>query len=51
MFYTRIYSRLLRPAMAPVIPVAPADSKASMHQFHATEAAVNSWCDDVHIVA
>ena len=28
-----------------------ADSKASMRQFHATEAAVNSWCDDVHIVA
>ena len=51
MFYTRIYSRLLRPAMAPVIPVAPADSKALMRQFHATEAAVNSWCDDVHIVA
>ena len=51
LFYTRVYSRILRPAMAPIIPMAPADSPASMRRFHAAEAAVNSWCDEVHIAA
>jgi len=51
LFYTRVYSRLLRPAMAPIIPIAPADSPASMRRYLAAEAAVSSWCDEVHIVA
>ena len=51
LFYTRVYSRILRPAMAPIIPIAPADSPASMRHFHAAEAAVNSWCEEVHIAA
>ena len=51
LFYTRVYSRILRPAMAPIIPTAPADSPASMRRFHAAEAAINSWCDDAHITA
>ena len=51
LFYTRVYSRILRPAMAPVIPDAPADSPASLRRFRATEAAINSWCDNAHITA
>jgi hypothetical protein len=51
LFYTRVYSRILRPAMAPIIPMMPAHSPASMRRFRAAEAAVNSWCDEVHIAA
>ena len=51
LFYTRVYSRILRPAMAPTIPMAPADSPTSMRRFHAAEAAVSSWCDEVCIAA
>jgi len=42
------YSRLLRPGMAPAMPIAPADSAAPMRRFHAAEAAINSWCDEAH---
>jgi hypothetical protein len=45
MFYTRVYSRILRPAMAPPVPCAPA-SAGALRQFRATETAINSWCDD-----
>jgi hypothetical protein len=51
LFYTRVYARILRPAMAPPIPLAPADSAVLMHHFHATEAAVHSCCDEAHIAA
>jgi hypothetical protein len=51
LFYTRVYSRILRPGMAPIIPTAPAHSPASMRRFHAAEAAVNSWCDQAHVAA
>ena len=51
LFYTRVYSRILRPAMAPVVPAAPAGSPQALRQFHAAEAAVNSWCDQAHIAA
>jgi len=51
MFYTRVYSRILRPAMAPIIPSAPTDSPASLRRLHAAEAAVNSWCDEAQIAA
>lgn len=51
LFYTRVYSRLLCPAMAPIIPSAPADSPAALRQFHAVEAAVSSWCDQAYIAA
>ena len=51
LFYTRVYSRILRPAMAPVVPAAPAASPQALRQFHAAEAAVNSWCDEAHIAA
>jgi len=48
LFYTRVYSRILRPAMAPPVPAAPADQQA-LCQFRAAEDAVNSWCDQAHI--
>ena len=51
LFYTRVYARILRPGMAPVLPVAPAGSSNALRQFHAAEAAVNSWCDEAHIAA
>ena len=46
LFYTRLYARLLRPAMAPIVP--PADP-ASQKTFRAAQAAIHSWCDDAHI--
>lgn len=51
LFYTRVCSRILRPAMALVVPAAPAHSSAALHTFHAAEAAVNSWCNGAHIAA
>ena len=49
LFYTRVYTRILRPAMAPVVPAASASSPQALRQFHAAEDAVNSWCDQAHI--
>ena len=51
MFYTRVYSRILRPGLATIVPPAPANSPASLRSFTAAETAVNSWCDDNHIAA
>ncbi|MCW5632031.1 MAG: hypothetical protein KIT17_01720 [Rubrivivax sp.] len=48
MFYTRLYVRLLRPAMAPVVPPAAPSSRTI---FNAAQAAIDSWCDDAHIAA
>ena len=51
LFYTRVYSRILRPLMAPVIPNAPAESAPSLRRFQAAADAVNSWCDEAHIAS
>lgn len=51
LFYTRVYARILRPGMAPVVPAASAASPQALRQFHAAEVAVNSWCDQAHIAA
>ena len=51
LFYTRVYSRILRPGMAPVVPAASADSTQALRQFHAAQAAVNSWCKEAHVAA
>ena len=48
LFYTRVYARLLRPAMAPPMPAANTHPTTT---FHAAQAAIDSWCDDAHIVA
>jgi hypothetical protein len=46
LFYTRVHSRILRAAMAPAVPAAPACLPSSLRHFHAAEAAVNFWCDE-----
>jgi hypothetical protein len=51
LFYTRVYSRILRPAMAPLISAAPARSPRALRQLFAAEAAVNSWCNQAQIAA
>ena len=51
LFYTRVYSRILRPAMAPPLPTAPDDSPASIRRFKAAETAVHAWCDEAQITA
>ena len=51
LFYTRVYARILRPGMAPVVPAPPAGSPRALRQSHAAEDAVNSWCDQAHIAA
>src|SRR5471030_1781205 len=52
LFYTRVYSRILRPGLALVSPQAPADSPASLQRsFRTAEQAVNTWCDQVKIAA
>ena len=51
MFYTRVYSRILRPPLAPIIPSTPVDSPDALRRLRAAEAAVNSWCDEAQIAA
>ncbi len=51
LFYTRVYSRILRPAMVPGVPADPASSPKALQQFHAAQAAINSWCDEAQIAA
>ena len=51
LFYTRVYARILRPGMAPVVPATSTTSPQALRQFHAAEDAVNSWCDQAQIAA
>jgi hypothetical protein len=52
LFYTRVYSRILRPGLALVSPQAPAASPASLQRsFRTVEHAVNTWCDEAKIAA
>lgn len=52
MFYTRVYSRVLRPGLAIVAPSDTNPSQSPMQRcFRAAENAVNSWCDDAKIAA
>jgi hypothetical protein len=52
LFYTRVYSRILRPGLALVSPQAPAASPASLQRsFRIAEQAVNTWCDEAKIAA
>ena len=51
LFYTRVYARILRPGMAPVVPTPQSSSPQARRHFHGAEAAVNSWCDQAHIAA
>jgi hypothetical protein len=52
LFYTRVYSRILRPGLALVSPQAPAASPASLQRsFRTAEHAVNNWCNEAKIAA
>jgi hypothetical protein len=51
LFYTRVYCRILRLAMAPAVTAAPAGSAQALRQFHAAQAAVDSCCDQAKITA
>lgn len=52
LFYTRVYSRILRPGLALVSPHATGDSPAALQRcFRAAEQAVNDWCDEVKLAA
>lgn len=51
MFYTRVYSRILRPGLALVSPAAP-DARSQLHRsFRAVEAAIDHWCQEGRIAA
>ena len=52
LFYTRVYSRILRPGLALVTSQAPSNSPAHLQRtFHAAEQAVKTWCDEAKISA
>src|SRR5499426_3182494 len=51
LFYTRVYARILRPGMAPVIPQPPAPSQTALRAFAAAESAINTWCDEANVDA
>lgn len=50
LFYTRVYSRILRPATAPA-PAPSATPPQFLRHLHVAEAAINSWCDQAHLAA
>jgi hypothetical protein len=50
MFYTRVYSRVLRPGLAVVNPAAlPAAHSPLQRTFRAAENAIHSWCEEAKI--
>jgi hypothetical protein len=52
MFYTRVYSRVLRPGLAVVNPAAlPAAHSPLQRTFRAAENAIHSWCEEAKIAA
>lgn len=52
LFYTRVYSRVLRPGLAILSADDENASQSPLHRtFRAAEKAVHSWCDDAKITA
>jgi hypothetical protein len=52
LFYTRVYSRILRPGLALVSPQAPEASPTALQRsLRSAEQAVNTWCDEAKIAA
>ena len=48
LFYTRVYSRILRPGLALLSPGAATDSPVALQRcLRAAENVANSWCDQV----
>jgi hypothetical protein len=51
LFYTREYSRILRPGLALVSPQAPSNSPATLQRtFRAAQQAVNTWCNEANFI-
>jgi len=42
-FFTRIYSRILRPGLAHIVPKALASDNLLQHRFNQTQMAINDW--------
>jgi predicted MarR family transcription regulator len=51
LFYTRVYARILRPAMAPITPDTTIGSAPALRRFQAAAAAIDAWCDEARIAA
>jgi hypothetical protein len=45
LFFTRVYNRVLRPGLAQITPVAPAENLALRASFDKVESAIDRWCD------
>jgi hypothetical protein len=52
LFYTRVYSRILRPGLTLISPEAAPNSPTPLQRcMRAAQQAVNDWCDDAKIAA
>lgn len=51
LFFTRVYNRVLRPGLAQITPVAPADNSALRASFDKVENAIVRWCDEAKLAA
>jgi hypothetical protein len=51
LFFTRTYTRVLRPGLAHIFPRAPAPTPELRRTFDALEAAMDRWCADANLAA
>jgi hypothetical protein len=51
LFFTRTYTRVLRPGLAQILPRAPAPSSSLRRAFDVLEQAMDAWCADAKLAA
>jgi hypothetical protein len=51
LFFTRTYTRVLRPGLAQILPRAPAPSSPLRRAFDVLEQAMDAWCADAKLAA
>ena len=51
LFFTRTYTRVLRPGLAQILPRAPAPSSTLRRAFDVLENAMDAWCADAKLAA
>jgi hypothetical protein len=51
LFFTRTYTRVLRPGLAQILPRAPAPSSELRRAFDVLEHAMDTWCADAKLAA
>jgi hypothetical protein len=51
LFFTRVYSRVLRSGLARITPVAPAANSALRASFDKLDNAIDQWCDEAKLAA